>query len=78
MAEAFDCNLEELLAVLMSREVRDFETSACGALSFIPAAGLLLAEASHASHGDFVILDSTAYNPFASSKDFHYLAQRGQ
>ena len=33
----------ELLAVLMSREVRDGEISACGALSMIPAAGLLLA-----------------------------------
>ncbi|MEE9199082.1 MAG: CoA-transferase [Dehalococcoidia bacterium] len=78
MAQAADCTLEELLAILMSREVRDFETSACGALSFIPAAGLLLAEATHAPHGRIIILDSPAYYPFVSPKDFHYLAQRGQ
>ncbi len=73
-----DCKLEEYLAVLLSREVRDFETSACGALSFIPAAGLILAESTHASHGEYIILGSPAYQPFASPKDFHYLAQRGQ
>ncbi|MCH8086242.1 MAG: hypothetical protein IIC81_00165 [Chloroflexi bacterium] len=78
MTKAPDCTFEEFMAVILSREVRDFETSACGALSFIPAMALLLAEASHAPNGDFIILDSPAYNPFVGPKDFHYLAQRGQ
>ena len=78
MGTEADCSLEEFLAVLISREVRDFETSACGALSFISAAGLLLAEATHAPHGEYIILGSPTYYPFVSEKDFHYLAQRGQ
>jgi hypothetical protein len=32
--------IEELLAVFIAREMRDFETCACGARSFIPAAGI--------------------------------------
>ena len=52
------CNTEELLAVLMSREVRDWEISACGAVSMIPAAALLLAEATHAPHAEIIILGS--------------------
>ena len=35
----------ELMAILLSREVRDGEVSACGALSHIPAAALLLERA---------------------------------
>ena len=66
------------MAVLLSREVHDWETSACGALSFIPASALLLAEASHAPNGEFIVLDSDYYNPFVGRKDFHYLAQRGK
>lgn len=73
-----DCTFEEYMAVLLSREVRDWETSACGALSFIPASALLLAEASHAPNGEFIVLDSDYYNPFVGGKDFHYLAQRGK
>ena len=72
------CTFEEFMAVLLSREVRDWETSACGALSFIPATALLLAEASHAPNGEFIVLDSDYYNPFVGGKDFHYLAQRGK
>ena len=37
-------NDDELMAVLLSREVRDGEVSACGALSQLPATGLLLAK----------------------------------
>ena len=58
--------------------MHDWETSACGALSFIPASALLLAEASHAPNGEFIVLDSDYYNPFVGGKDFHYLAQRGK
>ena len=78
MTPSPDCTFEEFMAVLLSREVRDWETSACGALSFIPACALLLAEASHASNGEFIVLDSDYYNPFVGGKDFHYLAQRGK
>ena len=35
-----NCTFEEFMAVLLSREVHDWETSACGALSFIPASAL--------------------------------------
>ena len=66
----------ELMAVLLSREVRDGEVSACGALSHIPAAGLLLAQALHAPNADLIILGSI-FNPFKTSKQFHYMAQRG-
>ena len=66
----------ELMAVLLSREVRDGETSACGALSQIPAAGLLLAQAMHAPNAELIILNSI-FTPFRTSKQFHYMAQRG-
>jgi len=70
-------NLEELLAVLLSREVRDWETSACGAVSHIPATALLLAEATHAPHAQIIILGSEEYGRNLG-KDFHFVAQRGQ
>ena len=56
------------MAVLLSREVHDWETSACGALSFIPASALLLAEASHAPNGEFIVLDSDYYNPLSVAR----------
>jgi len=67
----------ELMAVLLSREVRDDEISACGALSQIPAAGLLLAQALHAPNAELIILNSV-FNPFRTSRPFHFLAQRGE
>jgi len=67
----------ELMAVLLSREVRDGEISACGALSHLPAAGLLLAQALHAPNAELIILNSV-FNPFRTSKQFHFLAQRGE
>jgi glutaconate CoA-transferase subunit B len=69
-------NESELLAVLLSREVRDGEISACGAHSQIPASGLLLAQALHAPNAELIILN-TAFTPFRTSKPFHFLAQRG-
>jgi glutaconate CoA-transferase, subunit B len=66
----------ELMAVLFSREVRDGEISACGAHSMIPAAGLLLAQATHAPDAELIILGSP-FMPFKTSRQFHYLAQRG-
>ena len=70
-------NESELLAVLLSREVRDGEVSACGAHSQIPAAGLLLAQELHAPNADLIILN-TAFTPFRTSKAFHFLCQRGE
>ncbi len=76
-AEACDCTDEELMVVLMSREVRDGEVSACGALSQIPAAALLLAKALHAPDAQLIILN-TVFRPFGTSRQFHFLAQRGE
>ena len=67
----------ELLAVLLSREVRDGEISACGALSQIPATALLLAQELHAPNAELIILNSV-FNPFHTSKQFHFIAQRGE
>ncbi|MCC6534081.1 MAG: CoA synthetase [Burkholderiales bacterium] len=70
-------NDAELMAVLMAREVRDGEISACGALSQIPAAALLLAKELHAPNAEIIILN-TVFRPFHTSRQFHYLAQRGE
>jgi len=67
----------ELMAVLMAREVRDGEVSACGALSQIPATGLLLAKELHAPDAELIILN-TVFRPFHTSRQFHFLAQRGE
>lgn len=75
MAERY--NEAELIAVLMSREVRDGEISACGALAQIPATGLLLAKEMHAPNAELIILN-TVFRPFHTSRQFHFLAQRGE
>ena len=69
---------EELMAVLTSREVRDGEICATGALSMVPAAGLLLAREMHAPDCEIMILGSEAYMPFQTSRQFHFLAHRGE
>lgn len=67
------------MAVLISHEVRDWETCATGALSPIPASGLILAEQIHAPHTQIIILGSEEYYPFTEgTKDFHFMAQRGE
>ncbi|RPI41989.1 MAG: hypothetical protein EHM59_18925, partial [Betaproteobacteria bacterium] len=70
-------NDDELMAVLMSREVRDGEISACGAHSQIPAAALLLAQELHAPNAELIILQ-TPFKTFHTSRQFHFLAQRGE
>ncbi len=70
------CNDDELMAVLMAREVRDREISACGAHSQIPAAALLLARELHAPNAELIILQ-TPFKVFHTSRQFHFLAQRG-
>lgn len=76
-ATSADYNDDELMVVLMSREVRDGEVSACGALSQIPAAALLLAKELHAPDAELIILN-TVFRPFGTSRQFHFLAQRGE
>lgn len=77
MAVGEPYNESELIAVLMSREVRDGEISACGALSQLPATGLLLGKALHAPNAELIILN-TVFRPFHTSRQFHFLAQRGE
>jgi glutaconate CoA-transferase, subunit B len=67
-----DYNDDELMVVLLSREVRDGEVSACGALSQIPGAALL-----HAPDAELII-PNTVFRPFGTSRQFHFLAQRGE
>jgi len=74
MAQGY--NDAELMAIMLSREVRDDEISACGALSHIPAAALLLAKELHAPNAEIIILN-TVFRPFHTSLHFHYLAARG-
>jgi glutaconate CoA-transferase, subunit B len=70
---------EELMAVTISREVRDGETVGVGAVSPIPAAGCILAEQLRAPNITLIILDSDEYYPFpAGSSELHFLAQRGE
>jgi len=70
---------EELMAVVISREVRDFETIGVGAASPIPTAGCILAEQLHAPHATIMILGSKEYYPFlGGSSELHFMAQRGE
>jgi len=79
MSQAADYTPEELLAVVISREVRDGETVGVGAVSPIPAAGCILAEQLYAPHITLIILDSEEYYPFpAGSSELHFMAQRGE
>src|SRR4030042_2032796 len=69
---------EEMMAVVISREVRDGETVGVGAASPIPAAGCILAEQLQAPKATLIILGSKEYYPFpAGSSELHFLAQRG-
>lgn len=79
MTQIIDYTPEELMAVTISREVRDGETVGVGAISPIPAAGCILAEQLHAPHITLIILDCEEYYPFpAGSSELHFLAQRGE
>ena len=70
---------EELMAVVMSRQVRDFETIGVGAASPIPASACILAEQLHAPNATIIILGSKEYYPFpAGGSELHFIAQRGE
>jgi glutaconate CoA-transferase subunit B len=71
------------MAVVISREVQEGETTAVGTLSPIPAAGVLLARERHAAHGTFFLYKSDyrrdAWWPFRhGSKEFYDFAQQGR
>jgi glutaconate CoA-transferase, subunit B len=69
---------EEMIAVAISREVRDGETVAVGTLAPVPAAGVLLAHLSHAPRATVLIFNHEDYWPFRNgSKEFYDYAQRG-
>ncbi len=67
----------EMMAVAISREVRDGERVATGANSPIPASGCLLAQHLHAPAVRVIILGSETHYPFTSGKEFFDFAQRG-
>jgi glutaconate CoA-transferase, subunit B len=70
---------EELMAVVISREVRDGETIGIGAASPVPAAGCILAGQLHAPLASIIILGSEEYYPFpAGSSELHFMAQKGE
>jgi glutaconate CoA-transferase subunit B len=73
------CTPEELMAVVIAREVRDGETIGIGAASPVPAAGCILAAHLHACRSTLIILGSDEFYPFpAGSSELHYMAQRGE
>jgi glutaconate CoA-transferase subunit B len=70
--------IEELMAAVIAREVRDGETLAVGTLAPVPASGALLAHMSHAPRARVMILNHPDYWPFRNgSKEFYDFAQRG-
>jgi glutaconate CoA-transferase subunit B len=69
---------DEMMAVVIARQIRDGETVATGANSPIPASGCLLATRMHAPATRVIILGSRAYYPFGSGKEFFDFAQRGR
>ena len=72
------CASDLFLAFRISHEVRDFERTAVGTLSPIPLLGVLHAQASHASHGKFLILGAGETPVTDGSKELFDLAQRGK
>jgi glutaconate CoA-transferase subunit B len=68
----------EMMAVRLSRDVRDGETVACGANSPVPASALVLAKYRHAPSSEVIVLGSTKYYPFTGSgKQFFDFGARG-
>ncbi len=70
--------VEEFLAWQVSREVRDLERTAVGTLSPVPLLGVLLAMASHARNGKFLLLGAQETPVTDGSRELFDLAQRGK
>lgn len=69
---------DELMAVVISRLIRDGENVGIGVNSPIPAAGVLLARASTAPRISLRLPGYGAEVPFIGSKEFFDFAQRGR
>ncbi len=70
---------EELMAVLISREVRDGERIGVGTLSPVVAAGCILAHHTHAPNASLAIWRFKEYWPFTEGmKELFDLGQRGK
>jgi glutaconate CoA-transferase subunit B len=69
--------IEELMAAVIAREVRDGETVGIGVNSPIPAAGVLLARRLHAPRVSIRLRGLEDGVAFIGSKEFFDLAQRG-
>jgi glutaconate CoA-transferase, subunit B len=71
-------SVEELMAVVISREVREGELSVSGTLSPIPAAGLFLAKETTRRGADIGIMGGEPFPFLVGHKEFFDLAQRGR
>lgn len=71
-----DYTMAELMATVLSREIRDGEVVAVGTLSPIPAAALWLAQETHAPSAQDLVLGNDW--PFDSTKEFYDFVQRGE
>ncbi|MEW6423561.1 MAG: CoA-transferase [Bacillota bacterium] len=70
---------EELMAVLISREVRDFERVGVGTISPVVAAGCILAHNTHAPNATLAIWRFNEYWPFTEGmKELFDYGQRGK
>ncbi len=69
---------DEMMSVVIARQVRDGETVATGANSPIPASGCLLAQRLHAPSTRVMVLGSRRHFPFHGDKEFFDFAQRGK
>jgi glutaconate CoA-transferase subunit B len=70
---------EELMAVLISREIRDGERVGVGTLSPVVAAGCILAQNMHAARASFAIWGFCEYWPFTEGmRELFDCAQRGR
>jgi glutaconate CoA-transferase, subunit B len=71
--------IEELMASVIAREIKNGETVAVGTFSPIPATAGILAKASHAPDSEIFIMGSKEWWPFSEgSNEFFHMAQRGR
>ena len=69
---------EELMAVVVARQIRDGESVGIGVNSPIPRAGVLCARRTHAPNIKLRDLDTEGAELFLGSKEFFDFAQRGK
>ncbi|MDW7650245.1 MAG: CoA-transferase [Bacillota bacterium] len=70
---------EELMAAVISRQVKNGDTVAVGTFSPIPSTAALLAREAHAPDSDVYIMGSRDWWPFSEgSQEFFNMAQKGR